>query len=207
MIFDLILSIQDVPRYWDPLWTIFVNGSLLFGRLVSSRSSSLKVVYEGVNPRNKLEEKRFSKEYFISTNISSYPSIHHSPFISNIAFTSLIISALFRINFQHLLLVLKKVEKYKMLIGEKCVIFHAKSSHDEYIKLDQQLWCWIHKKSSKFYRYFYQIILLANALNEILNLLSIWSTLRLSSLFIKKISRIGHHHIWLIVVGTLIIWG
>jgi hypothetical protein len=96
-------------------------------------------VNEGVNPRNKLEEKRFSKEYFISTNISSYLSIHHSPFISNIAFTSLIISALFRINFQHLLLVLKKVEKYKMLIGEKCVIFHAKSSHDKYIKLDQQL--------------------------------------------------------------------
>ncbi len=39
-----------------------MNGSLLFGRLVSSRNSSLKVVYEGVNPRNKLEEKRFSKE-------------------------------------------------------------------------------------------------------------------------------------------------
>jgi hypothetical protein len=115
-----------------------VNGSLLFGRLVSSRNSSLKVVYEGVNPTNKLEERKFSKEYFISTIISIYPSIHHSPFISNIASTSPIISALFRINLQHLLLVLKKVEKYKMLIREKCVILHAKSSLDKYIKLNQQ---------------------------------------------------------------------
>jgi hypothetical protein len=116
-----------------------VNGSLLFGRLVSSRNSSLTVVDEGVNPRNKLEERKFSKECFISTIISIYPSIHHSPFISNIAFTSPIIFALFRINLQHLLLLLKKVEKYKMLIREKCVILHAKSSLDKYIKLNQQL--------------------------------------------------------------------
>ncbi len=34
-----------------------MNGRVLCGRLVSSRNSSLKVVYEGVNPRNKLEER------------------------------------------------------------------------------------------------------------------------------------------------------
>ncbi len=103
-----------------------MNGSLLFGRFVSSRNSSLKVVYKGVNPRNKLEERKFSKEYFISTNISSYPSIHHSPFISNIASTSPIIFALFKINLQHLFLVLKKVEKYKMLIRENVLFFMPK---------------------------------------------------------------------------------